>query len=428
MACKLSLFYTHLLQASSFFITALKFSIFFHTNTLQDFRFEEIERTMLFTFLDKMGHNMSKKSEPSTITTVFNNKQRYMVDLNSYEDACRVDNDLISFDNNLQSRTNRVITTLADEAEIRSLSFDSFRQVTECLLEMNQEVVRVILECKKDIWKNRELFELVEEYFENSLQTLDFCTALERCLKHARDSQLLVSIALQVFDEKRDEHEDGDMYVDTLNELKAFKAAGDPFTEELVEIFQSVYLHQSAMLEKLRLKQMKLDKKLKYVHSWRKVSSMIFAATFAAIMIVSVVAAAVAAPPVAAALAAASSVPFGSMGKWINSLLKNYENAVKGEKEVIGSMQVGTHIAIKDLSNIRVLIDKVEIQIGSLLGAADFAINEKAVRIGIEEIRKKLDEFMKNVEELGLHADMCSRDVRRARTVILQRIIKPQNH
>ncbi|KAI8028324.1 UPF0496 protein [Camellia lanceoleosa] len=182
------------------------------------------------------------------------------------------------------------------------------------------------------------------------------------------------------------------------------------------------------MLDKLQMRKKKLDKKLKYIHAWRKVSSIIFVATFATVLICSVVAAAMAAPPVAAALAAASSIPLGSMGKWIDSLWKNYENAVKGQKEVLSSMQVGTYVVIKDLDNIRVLIDRLEIEIESLLNVADFAIKEEAVMVGIEEIKKKLGLFMKSVEDLGVQADMCSRDIRRARTVVLQRIIKQPNH
>lgn len=183
-----------------------------------------------------------------------------------------------------------------------------------------------------------------------------------------------------------------------------------------------------AMLEKLQLRKNKLDKKLTYIHAWRKVSSMIFVATFATILICSVVAAAMAAPPVAAALAAATAIPVGSMGKWIDSLWKNYENALKGQKEVISSMQAGTYVAIKDLDNIRILIDRLEIEIESMLKTADFAVEEEAVKIGIDEIKKKLRMFMKNVEDLGQQADICSRDVRRARTVVLQRIIKHPNN
>lgn len=367
---------------------------------------------------------MSKKTEETS--GAINNLQDKTELINSYEAACKVDEDLQSFDSTLQARTNHVISTLAVGVEVRALSFDSLKEVTGCLLDMNKEVVKVILECKKDIWKNQELFELVEEYFENSLKTLDFCTALEKCLKRARDSQLLIHVALQQFEEENGV--EGSKYARTLEELRSFKAAGNPFTEDFFQIFQSVYVHQVLMLEKLQSRKNKLDKKLKYIHAWRKVSSIIFAAALAAVLICSVVTAAIAAPTVAGALAAATAIPIGSMGKWIDSLLKNYENVIKGQKEVISSMQVGTYVTIKDMDTIKVLIDRLEIEIESLLNATDFAINEEAVKIGIEEIRKKLDFFTKNVEQLGVQADNCSRDIRRARTVILQRIIKHPNH
>ncbi|PWA79055.1 hypothetical protein CTI12_AA105140 [Artemisia annua] len=71
-------------------------------------------------------------------------------------------------------------------------------------------------------------------------------------------------------------------------------------------------------------------------------------ATFAA-LICFVVAAAIVAPP----MATTSVIPLGSIGKWINSLLKNYENAIKGQKEIISSMQVGFFVAIRDLDTIQ---------------------------------------------------------------------------
>ncbi|CAN0909982.1 UPF0496 protein At4g34320 [Linum grandiflorum] len=378
----------------------------------------------------------SSSKKPSHLTTE---------QLSSYAAACRADEDLRSFDTNLQQRTSHVINTLAVGVEVRALSFDSLKEVTECLLEMNQEVVKVILDCKKDIWRSQDLFELVEEYFDNSLQTLDFCAALEKSLKRARDNQLLLLVALQEFDEEMkknsSELESGKgggggasrSYGRTVEELRNFKEAGDPFTDEFYRTFQSVYRQQVQMLEKLQSKKGKLDKKLRSIHSWRKLSSMIFVASFAAVLICSVVAAAMAAPPVAAALAAATSIPLGSMGKWIDSLWKNYETAVKGQKEILGTMQVGTYVAIKDLDTIRVMVERLEVEIGSLEKAAEFAAadnggDEAAVRIGMEEIRKKLGGFMKNVEELGLQAEVCSRDIRRARTVVLQRIIKQPNN
>ncbi|KAK6120923.1 hypothetical protein DH2020_045337 [Rehmannia glutinosa] len=375
-----------------------------------------------------MGIHMSKtkQTEPSSSNPI--NNLHYTSDhLNIYEAACKTDADLQSFDTTLQSRTNNVINSLAAGVEVKALSFESLKETTECLLELNQEVVKVILDCKKDIWRNQDLFDLVEEYFENSLKTLDFCAELEKCLKRARDRQLLIHVALQQFEEEKNV----ERYSNTLEELKNFKDAGDPFTDEFFNVFQSVYRHQIQMLEKLQSKKNKLDKKLKYIHAWRKVSSVIFAATFAAVLICSVVAAAMAAPPVAAALAAATSIPLGSMGKWIDSLLKNYETAVRGQKEIINYMSVGNIVAIKDLDNIRVLIDRLEVDIETLMRNAEFAINnneEDAVRIVVEEIRKNLGVFMRNIEELGFQADNCSRDIRRARTVILQRIIKQPHH
>lgn len=378
-----------------------------------------------------MGAHVSKRSSAAATSgspsMSLKDTHQIMSELNAYEAACRSDADLQSFDAMLHARANNVINTLALGVEVRALSFDTLKEVTECLLEMNQEVVKVILHCKKDIWKNQELFELVEEYFENSLQTLDFCAALDKCLKRVRDSQLLILVALQHFDE--DEDVEDNKYEKTLEDLKNFKDAGDPFTEEFFQIFHSVYRQQMVMLDKLQAKKMKLDKKVRYIQTWRKVSAVIFVATFAAVLICSVVAAAMAAPPVAAAIAAATAIPLGSMGKWINNLFKNYENAIKGQKEIISSMQVGGFVAIRDLDTIRVLVDRLQMDIEELMRKAEHAIEgDEMVKIAIEEIKLKLNSFMKNVDDLGMQADNCSRDVRRARTVVLQRIIKPPQH
>ncbi|XP_058069137.1 UPF0496 protein 1-like [Magnolia sinica] len=376
-----------------------------------------------------MGGVCSKKTDESPTAIRTTGNLPYTADLSSYESACRLDPDLQTFDTTLHARTNHVINTLAVGVQLRALSFDSLKEVTGFLLETNQEVVKIILECKEDIWKNPELFNIVKEYFEKSLQMFDFCTALEKCLRRARDSQLIIQLALQHFEaEGNGSTGDGKKYSRTVEELKNFKAAGDPFTEEFFQIFQSIYKQQISMLEKLQLRKSKIDKKLKSAKTWRKVSCIIFASAFVAVVICAVVTAAVAAPPVAAAVAAAASVPLGSMGKWFNSLWKNYEVALKGEKEIIGSMWVGTFVAIKDMDTIRALVDHLEIEVESLLQNADFALrDDEAVRFGIEEIKKKLGVFMKSLEDLGDHLNGCIRDIRMARTLVVQKIIKHPN-
>ncbi|KAL1557991.1 UPF0496 protein [Salvia divinorum] len=378
-----------------------------------------------------MGSHLSKKHDEETQPSSPSSPAVFSRELNSYSAACRADAGLQAFDASLQARTSGVISSLAAGMEVRALSFDSLQQVTECLLDMNHEVVKVILDCKKDIWRNQELFDLVEEFFDNSLRTLDFCAALEKCLKRARDSQLLVLLALSQFEEEdnNDDYAGSVKYSKTLEELKNVKEAGDPFSDEFHRMFESVQQQQMQMLGRLQQKKRRLDRKLRSIGSWRRVSSAIFAAAFAAVLICSVVAAAMAAPPVAAALAAATSVPLGSMGKWIDSLMEGYEKAVRGEKEMVNCMNVGTFVTIKDLESIRVMVERVEVEMEALVGAAEMAeAGEEAVRVGIGEIKKKVEVFMRKVEELGAMADGCSRDIRKARTVILQRIIKPPPH
>lgn len=352
----------------------------------------------------------------------------YAADLSSYEAACVNDPNLQSFDATIQERTNRVINSLAQGIEVRSISLESLGEVTGSLLDMNQEVVKVILECKQDIWnkKDHDLFSLVEDFFENSLQTLEFCNALEKCLKRAREKLVVVKSAMTCFDEEVQNGVEGSTYVKTLKGLKDFKETEDPFTEEFYSLFQSVYTQQSSMLKKLLIRKQNLDKKLKSHKTLKRVSSVIFVAAFVAVLIFSVVAAAISAPPVVTALAGALAVPIGSVGKWCNSLFKKYETALKGQREVISSMHVGTYIALVDMNNnIRVRIDQLEIKIESMVQTADFALgNEDAVKLAIDEIKKKIETFAEIIESLSVQADQCSRQTRKARTVVVQKIIK----
>lgn len=227
------------------------------------------------------------------------------------------------------------------------------------------------------------------------------------------------------FDEEVQNGVEGSTYVKTLKGLKDFKETEDPFTEEFYSLFQSVYTQQSSMLKKLLIRKQNLDKKLKSHKTLKRVSSVIFVAAFVAVLIFSVVAAAISAPPVVTALAGALAVPIGSVGKWCNSLFKKYETALKGQREVISSMHVGTYIALVDMNNIRVRINQLEIKIESMVQTADFALgNEDAVKLAIDEIKKKIETFAEIIESLSVQADQCSRQTRKARTVVVQKIIK----
>ncbi|GMH24113.1 hypothetical protein Nepgr_025956 [Nepenthes gracilis] len=267
-----------------------------------------------------MGSKYSRSSRTSAPAAPADSNSPSAADRSSYLAAVQLDPELRVFDSELQDRASRVIKSVADSVEVRSLSFDSLRQVTDCSIDMNHDVVDVILKSKEDIWDNPELFGLVNEFLKYSVQMLGFFNALDKCLKRARDHQLIIRVTLRQFEE---ESENGfsvnasDKYVKTLQELKNFKEAGDTFSTEFFALFQSVYEQQLQMFEKLQLKKRNLDKKLKQAEVYRMVSNIIFAATFVAVIICSVVAAAVAAPAWVTALAAAASAPMGGVGKMV---------------------------------------------------------------------------------------------------------------
>ncbi|TKY44791.1 UPF0496 protein [Spatholobus suberectus] len=89
----------------------------------------------------------------------------YVADLRSYEAMCSK----LAILRCYHSRAHQqVITSLTHGVGVRSITVESLGVVTSCLLEMNQDVAKVILECKQDIWnkKDKELFSLVEDFFE----------------------------------------------------------------------------------------------------------------------------------------------------------------------------------------------------------------------------------------------------------------------
>ncbi|OMP12044.1 hypothetical protein CCACVL1_00163 [Corchorus capsularis] len=351
---------------------------------------------------------------------------QFEADLSSYEAACKADPALQHFDKTLHERTNHVISTLASGLGVPSLSFDSLKEVTGCLLETNDEVARIILESQRDIW-DKDMFSLVEEYFENSTKTSDFCIALENCIRRARLNQLIIQSAVRKFEEEvvLQVGPDEMKFVKTLEELRKFKAAEEPFTKEFFTLFDAVRRQQESMLRKLLSRKRKLDKKLKSLKTWRRVSNVLFVATFVSVLIFSVVAAAIAAPPVVTALAGAMAVPIGSIGKWCNWLWKRYENELKGNRELITKMEIGSRFTLHDMENIRVVVSKLEITIDSMLHNADFALQEEdAVKLAIDEIKKNFEVFMETIELLGRQADTCSRNIRMARTMILQRMMR----
>ncbi|KAK4778134.1 hypothetical protein SAY87_018321 [Trapa incisa] len=351
-------------------------------------------------------------------------------EIDLYEATYRDDHRLKTFDAALHERTNRVISTLAVDVASQSISFGSLRELTDSQLELNHGIVRTILEYKRDIWDDKDLFRLVEDYFETSKHTLNFCTVLDNCLARARDSQLILQFALKHFEEEKECKGDphGVRFAKTLTEIEKFKMAGNPFNDEFLVLLQSVSDRQVCLLKRLQERKKKVDKKLKFSDTWMRVSNVVFVAAFVSALIFSVVAAALAAPPVVIALAGVLTAPIGAAGKWVNSLWTNYQKELKAQRELLGLTASTTKVTDHDLENIRVLVDKFENTIESLMQKADIALGgDEVVSLAVNEIKETMEGFMRTVEDLRVRSHKCSQEIRMVRILLQQKLISNTN-
>ncbi|KAJ8633343.1 hypothetical protein MRB53_026679 [Persea americana] len=90
-------------------------------------------------------------------------KADYKAEMKFYEDACRDNPNIQSFNANLHDRTARVINTVVAGVDIGSLSFESLKEITGGLLETNRRLCKSYSITKKDIWKNKESFSFFRE-------------------------------------------------------------------------------------------------------------------------------------------------------------------------------------------------------------------------------------------------------------------------
>ncbi|KAF5463926.1 hypothetical protein F2P56_014049 [Juglans regia] len=302
-------------------------------------------------------------------------KTHFKADMRAHEVAGELDVDLESGD-----------VTVVVEPQL--VSSDSIKEIVKCLYEMDREMANFNLKCREDIWNNQEFFSLLKDYFQNSLRALDFCTALEDCLERTRDNLSIVQSA------------------NTLQELRQFRDAEDPFTNEFSQLLRSVSEQHELMLDKLKPWKTKLDKKLETVQPRSIVFIVIFVFSGLFVLALMVVPAGIKAPAWANPLASALAVPIFPVCK---SLWGRYQSALEGKKGVISSMRYGTLTAKKDLGNIEALIRKLRNETRSILDNVDLALGEEVeVTLVIDEIQKKLEMFMNTAQNLRDNGDRCS--------------------
>ncbi|XP_071722705.1 uncharacterized protein [Rutidosis leptorrhynchoides] len=276
--------------------------------------------------------------------------------------------------------TTDVINTLdAGVNDKAIMSFDLGNEETQFLLKMNQDLVNSAVDSKRRIWKNQELFDLVDEFFKNNSQTLDLCLLLKKCLKRVQYTRLLIIEALQQYHNECDGDDDNDnrSFENTSRILKKLKAAEDPFSQDFFNNFNFVHDRQKTFLTMNAMSRWDMDTKR---DQWTT--------------------------------------------KVFTSLSKNYKNDIEGQQGVIHAMLTGCHSTLTGLDNIRTLVQRVQIQIESFKKNAELATTiDDTVKLVMDAVKKTLESLSKDEEELEIKTNNCSVMINKARSEVLKNII-----
>ncbi|KAK9942385.1 hypothetical protein M0R45_008054 [Rubus argutus] len=353
-------------------------------------------------------------------------------DWTSYKEACEDDPELKSFDANLQSRTTNVISVLQNQSG--AVSTDFLCEVIAYVNDFNQHTVDAIMVCKEDIssgrWrkkkKNKKMNEenfkvVVEEYVNNSEEMLDFCSALDQFLKSARKSHFEIEQVVQLCEIETDPA-GGNMYARISEKLKSLKADAHHYVSanDLLQKIQTLQLHHREFLKKLILTYMKLGKKERSARAWRKAVNMIFITAVAAECVTAAVALAVGCAPAVTAISA-TIAPTMAGRVWAFDLINQYEKRLENEKDILHTMYDASVFAIKELGDVKFLIDKVVKEIDTFLfrPAPNSAI-EGQVETAIKNIKTQLDEFLKKIEDLENIEKNCSSEILSSRDKVVR--------
>ncbi|PRQ23566.1 hypothetical protein RchiOBHm_Chr6g0262781 [Rosa chinensis] len=333
--------------------------------------------------------------------------------MRSYQADCKDDKELQDFDAELSSGAEEVV---------RSTGLDRFKQCLKYLTHSNEKIVRVILSCKKQIVEaegvgarmvmtaNEQLLDqfLIKEYFNNSLQTLQLCR-----------------LELQDF-------------INSARELNESQKMYHRSAEAVVAKVKSLRDQHRDMLDKLKDRIVKFDRKLELTRTLKKVVNVVFMGMLFGLFVCTIMAAAMAAPPVASALTShpciTGVVAGGAVGyafsavlkegqHWLLTFIQGYKSTLEAHTGVIKSMEAGTRDAIKELDDIMCHVNKVIAKgndpVLSNLSSANDEGRVDVVDQEVTSILEKLAEFGKEIEELDEKREQCLRVIETARDKVL---------
>ncbi|KAK5843690.1 UPF0496 protein At2g18630-like [Gossypium arboreum] len=267
-----------------------------------------------------------------------------------------------------------------------------------------------------------DLDSLVKEYYGNFEKTFEFCTALKDCLERARNNHGIIESAVKFYDEedKLEVETNEKKSVKALKELRRFKAAEEPFVEELLVLKGAARRRQESMQGELRARRGTLKKKLESLETWRRVWDALFVAAFISALVFSVVAAALSVKPVVTALASALTVAIAPAWKRCDEHWNRNEAKVKRQKKLTNAMEFFAPCTIK----IWVGVERLEIEITSLMRTIDFVLGEEYVlKFAMDEINENSIHIAKTVTDLLWEADNCGCNIRTNWDMILWQMI-----
>ncbi|BBM97750.1 hypothetical protein MPTK1_1g08020 [Marchantia polymorpha subsp. ruderalis] len=334
------------------------------------------------------------------------------------------DPDLKSFDDCMKQRTEKVLGSLEKGMKQGGLELSALKDVTNGVMGMNDEVVDYIEACDQDVWANEEMKDLVSDYFRNSLEALDFCGVLERSVQQARDNQIFIETALSLLPDDANPTDEACKQI--LQELDHFAHADNPFAAEFSKLFLEVYDRQRKLQERLTEKRRKYQKKERNLRVMKKITTVILTASCVSLVVCAAVAMAVASPVLDSTVAEAASLPFEFMHSWLHRLWAHYEQRIRSERGVADAAHWGTWVAIKDLDTINTEVRRLRNEIEGIHRNIEFARDRGdslAVQNSIRMIRKKHEQFVKQLDDLASHVNECIKRVTTARSRVLVKIL-----
>ncbi|TYH78839.1 hypothetical protein ES332_D03G017300v1 [Gossypium tomentosum] len=228
-----------------------------------------------------------------------------------------------------------------------------------------------------------------KDYFDNTKNTFELCTAIRDCLTRTQNNHEIIRLAVKCFNEEvgTDEKKSGK----TLEELKRFKAAEEPFLEELRVLAGRVLRQQESLQRKFNARKGTLEKKLASLETWRRVSLAFFVVAFFSLLIFSVVAATKSVKHVITALGSALRV------------------AIVPEKKKLKLTKTVFYAALTPI--IRVLVDQLEVKFKSLSHSVDSVLTEGyALKVAIDKIKKDLKDVTDTIPDVLRRADDLGRE------------------